>query len=476
MNSEVLDPLSNEKSRDFLNDLLHYLVIIKSYECKNINEVTNRCNQLFTQYTKPFYQKWQFLTNLQWHSGYAKRYSSFLLSFSGYNFLLPFKFLMYNVINPENKLIEQLKSSKDINVFFFILSKLFRETNVSLLDNDLKIIKFYFNPFVQKEIPSIPTNRQIANAIGCSENTVSRRISQLYKKSILSHRFQVNMAKLGYYTSAIIHYDRNEKYLPELQSCCLADVPIDWGELRAKIKIFQIHTNNKAVCEEIKAQFDPLYEVTLTKNTIGWNLNGLTPDSNCRWKKKPSVFKGDLWKDSRFSGHYGIEQHLLPDLQAVRISPTQVKMLDIIQKGITTNYHLSKTLKVGQKYIKRFYDDFFTKKLIHRFTMLMNIGLQSKVWITLLGPRSNKNVAFLTNVVEHLKSFPFSYILYNDNNLDNTGRLMLTGMVWMPCSWFGDFHSVWVHLMDHDFIPKINISQGSIKWGVNIFDTFKMNE
>ncbi len=472
MYSEVRDLLSYAKSREFLNDFLGYLIIVKSYGCKDANDVLSRCNQLLEQYTKPFYRKWRFLTNLQWHSGYAKRYSSFLLSFSGHNFLLPYKFLIYNTLNPNNKLIEQLKSSKDIDVFFFILGKLFRETNITLLENDLKIIKFLFNPFIQKEIPSIPTNRQIAKSINCSENTVSRRIDQLYKKSILSHHFQVSLEKLGYYTSAIIHHDKNEKLPAEFQSCCLADVPIDWGESKAKIKIAQIHTSNKAVCEELKEQFNPLYEVTLTKNNIGWNLNGLTSKKDSRWKKKPSVLKGDRWNDYQFSGHYGIEQNLLPDFPTVRISQTQVKMLDIIQKGTTSNFHLSKTLKVGQKYIKRFYDYFFEKKLIQRFTMLMNIGLQSKVWITLLGPRSNKNVAFLKSVVEHLKSFPFSYLFYNDINLDTSGRLLLTGLVWMPSSWFGDFYSVWVHLMDHNFIPKIDISQGSIKWGINIEQTY----
>ncbi|MHA1948016.1 MAG: hypothetical protein ACW97W_18115, partial [Candidatus Hodarchaeales archaeon] len=141
LHSEVLDPLSLEKSREFLNDFLGYLGIVKSYECKDTNDVMSRCNQLLEQYTKPFFRKWRYLTNLQWHSGYAKRYSSFLLSFSGLNFLLPYKFLIYNALKPQNTIIDQLKCSKDIKVFFFILSKLFRETNISLLENDLKIIK-----------------------------------------------------------------------------------------------------------------------------------------------------------------------------------------------------------------------------------------------------------------------------------------------------------------------------------------------
>ncbi|NHJ32795.1 MAG: Lrp/AsnC family transcriptional regulator, partial [Asgard group archaeon] len=435
MYTEALGTLSNKKSREFLNELLGYLLIIKSYECSNVNDVMCRCSQLLEQYTRPFYRKWRFLTNLHWHSGKAKRYSSFLLTYSGFNFLLPYNFLVYNALNPNNRIIDQLKSSPDVEVFFFVLSKVFRENNFDLLENDLKIIKFLFNPFVQKEIPFIPTNRQIAQSIGCSENTISRRIDQLYKNSIISHYFQVEMAKLGFYTSLIIHPDTNEVHQSKFQSFCLIDYPIDWGEVKAKLKIFQIHRSNKTICDEIKRKFNPLYEVTLTKNTIGWNLNGLIPKADLRWKKRPPVLKHGRWDDHQFSGQYGIEKNLLPDFTSVKISQTQVKMLDIIQNGTTSNYQLSKTLNVGQKYIKRFYEDFFAKKLIHRFILLKNIGLESKVWVTLLGPRSNKNVGFLKNVVEHLKSFPFSFIFYNDNNLDFNGRLLLTGLIWMPSSW-----------------------------------------
>ena len=91
----MLTPISEEKSHEFLNDLLRYLILVKSYNCKDINDVTAVCVQLFEQYTKPFYEKWRSLTNLSWHIGYIKRYSSFILSYSGLNFILPYRFLIY---------------------------------------------------------------------------------------------------------------------------------------------------------------------------------------------------------------------------------------------------------------------------------------------------------------------------------------------------------------------------------------------
>ena len=472
LSTETRNPISNEKTHEFLNDLIDYLILVKSYGCTSINDVTSTCEQLFKQYTKPFYEKWSFLLNLSWHPGYAKLYSSFVLSYSEGNVLLPYKFLTYEALNPGNTIVDQLQCSKNIDLFFFNLNKLFHDSNLQLNENDLKIIKFFLNPFLQDKISSIPTNRQIAQSTGCSENTISRRISQLYKKSILSHFYIVNMAKMGFYTSIIIHTDRNKETPFTFERYCLADIPIDWGESLAKLKIFVIHSTNKKICKEIKTFFDPLYEVTLTKSSIGWNLNSLTPKTEDRWKLLPSVFQGGRWENHHISGQFSLEHNLLPTGDGLKLNETRLKMLDIIQKGSLSNYHLSKMLKVGQKYIKHFYEDFFANQLVQRFTMLMNIGLSSKVCIILLGPKSNRKISLLENIVEHLKSFPFSYIFYNNRNLDSNGRLILAGSISMPSSWLADFHSVWMRLIDHGFFPKLNISQGIIKRGINLSNTY----
>lgn len=472
LSSEILNHISTEKTTEFLIDFLSYLVIVKSHDCKNVNDVTSTCEHLFEQYTKPFFEKWEFLPNLSWHSGYIKRYSSFILSYTGVNLILPHRFLIYNLLNPENTIIDQLQCSKSIDLFFLTLNKIFRDSNLNLLENDLNIIQFFFNPFLQEKIPSIPTNRQIAQSIGCSENTVSRRIGLLYKKSILSHKYRVNMAKLGFYTSLIVHINLKDSIPLKFESCCLADIPIDWGESMARLKIFQIHSSNKSICKEIKDFFNPLYEVTLTKSTIGWNLKGLTLKREQRWKDLPPVLQSDRWDDQYLSRQYRIDYELLPINDGLVVSKTQAKMLDVIQKETTSNFHLSNILQVGQKYIKRFYDDLFAKKLIRRFTVLMNIGLQSKVCITLLGSQSNPNLDMLKKIVEHLKSFPSSYLLYNDKNLDIDRKLVLVGLLWMPSSWLEDFYRVWIYLQNYGFIPKFNINQGVIKWGTNILDTY----
>lgn len=473
---EKIGTISEEKCHEFIADFLDYLYIVKFYAPKKNTEIHHICKKLFKDYTKPFFDKWSFLSNIQLYPRDIKRNYSFVITYSGTKIILPYNMLALEALNPKNTILDQLQCSNNIESFFFTLNKFFNDLNLPLIKNDLKIIKTFMNPITRNDLPSIPTNRQIAKSLHLSENTISRRINQLYYNSILYHIYRVNLAKLGYYTSAIIHID-NLDMLPLLfDPYCLVDVLLDWGEFMAKLKIFQIPSTQKIVFCKIKDYFDPLYAVTLTKNYIGWNLSGLTFKGEERWQTLPPKFMCDTWTNHQFSGKFGVEQNLFYNEKTVKITNTQARMLDLIQNGtLLSKIYLSKKLNVGQKYIKQFFDDFFLKRLIKRFSILSNIGLQSKVWVTLLGPRSNSGIALLYDIIEYLKFFPFTYLFYNVNNLDSGGRIMLTGLLWMPSTWFVDLYEILISLKEEGFVPKINISQGKIKWGIDLEQTYDFN-
>ncbi|MFX1336764.1 MAG: hypothetical protein ACFFAM_20175 [Promethearchaeota archaeon] len=469
---ETIGTTSEEIGHDFINGLLNYLVIVKIHATTEIKEIYQVCKKLYLNYTQPFCNKWSFLSNLSLSEDITRNYS-FIITYSGIKCILPYNLLVFEALNPKNTILDQLQCSNNLESFFDILNKFISKLNLPLIKNDLKIINFLINPIIRNDNPYIPTNRQIAKSLDLSENTISRRINYLYCNSILYHIYRVNMAKLGYYTSAIIHNDNLDMLPIHFESYCLVDVTLDWGDFISKLKIFQIPSTQKSVFCEIKDYFDPLYEVTLTKNYIGWNLSELSTKIEERWQKTPPIFMCDTWIDQQFSGTFGVEQNLISNDNTIRITNKQARMLDLIQNGTSmSKIYLSKKLKVGQKYIKQFFDEFFLKRLINRFTILSNIGLQSKVWITLMGPRSRSHVNLLHNIIEHLKLVPFNYIFYNDNNLDLGGRLMLTGFLWMPSSWFVDFSTSWMKLKNEGFVPKILISQGLIKWGVELEKTY----
>ncbi|MFX0125773.1 MAG: hypothetical protein ACFFAE_19280 [Candidatus Hodarchaeota archaeon] len=472
---ETIGTISEETCHEFITELLDYLCMVKIHATAKIKEIHHTCKKLFKDYTKPFFDKWSFLKNLQMSRETARNYS-FIITYSGIKNILPYDLIAFEALNPKNTILNQLQYSNNIKSFFFTLTKFVNTLNFPLIKNDLKIIKYFMNPTARNKILSIPTNRQIAKSLQLSENTVSRRINYLYCNSILYHIYRINMAKLGYYSSAIIHLKNLDVSPLPFEPYCLVDTLLDWGELMAKIKIFQIPSTQKNIFCEIKDYFEPLYEITLTKNYIGWNLSGLTSKTEVRWQELPPIFLSDEWIDHQFSGELGIEQNLISNEDACKITTTQAKMLDLIQNGMILSKNcLSNKLNVGQKYIKQFYNEFFSKNLITRFSILSNVGLLSKVWITLLGPRLNSDLVLFNNVIQHLKFFPFSYLFYNDNNLDSKGRIILSGLLWMPSSWYDDLYKVWFDLMKEGFMPKISICQGEVKWGIDLVQTYNFS-
>lgn len=469
---EENEPLSNEIEANFFDDLIDYFSIIKQHAPNDSREILQVCEQLHQPYTKPFYEKWASSNLVMWNSEYERDYYSFILTFWGTKILLPHRLLIFETLQPENNIIEQLKSTQNPDYFFFTLNKIQRGLNLELLPNDIRIIQSFMNPLIRRRIKTIPTNRQIATTIHCCENTIYRRLNHLVNRAMFTNKYRVNMARLGYYTSVIVHVEHFNEIPPGMKPYCLTDVPIDWGETIGKIKIFQVPYSQKNLMQEIKEHFEPTYEMTLTKSYIGWNLSGMTPDVDNRWRILPPIFQGDRWSDTLIAEGAGIEHNLFNDMAAVKISPTQAKMLDLLQVEATPNVHLSQTLGVTPKYIQEYYEFFFDQNLIERFLQIGHVGLDSKVWITLLGSRSNSSFELLNNIVEHLKFFPFSWLFYNEKKLDRGGRPFLAGVLWIPSTWFVDFYGVWIHLVNLGFVAKINISQGVIKWGIEINNTY----
>ncbi|MFW9854733.1 MAG: hypothetical protein ACFFFG_06715 [Candidatus Thorarchaeota archaeon] len=467
------EDLSSEIEYDlFFKDLVDYLEIIKRFIPKDANEINKICEKLYKDYTKPFYGKWADLNLISWNSEYNQNYRSFMLEYLSTKILLPHRFLIYLNLQPETDIIDQLKKARSPNSFFFTLNKIQRVLNLPLLRNDVRIITTLTNQLIKDKIPVFPSNRQLARLIRCSENTISRRINYLANRAMFTQKYRVDLAKLGYNSFAIIHKDKFENLPPSFKPFCLADIPIDWGKKVAKIKIFQIPFTNKILLSSIREFYRPVYEIALTKSFLGWNLSGLKPSTADRWKIYPPIFIGEQWSDIVLSEDSGIEQNLFNDLTALKISKVQAKMLDLLQVEAIANKHISKTLGITPKYVQEYFELFMETELITRFLQIGHMGLDSKVWITLIGSEGNNDYNLLNNIVEHLKFFPFSWLFYNESKMDTDTRPLLAGLLWFPSSWFVDFYGVWIQLIDHGYIPKVNMRQGVIKWNIEISKTY----
>ena len=280
------------------------------------------------------------------------------------------------------------------------------------------------------------------------------------------------MAKLGYETVAVMHQEKNTTIDLEIDPYCLLNIPIDCGESMGKVKVFQIPYQQRSIWQKIKERYTPHHLITLTKSYIGYNLTGLDPQPNNRWTILPPILDHHHWQDSCIAEGAGIEMNLFNDMSCCKLSQNEIIMLNLIQNGTMSNIHLSTTLHVTPKYIKQFFRHFFEQKLIKRFTTLAHLGLDLKVGIYLLGKEEAQDYTLLPKIINHLKFFPFTFLLYTESNVDQCNKLFITGLVRMPSQWITDFATQWFDLVKEAFIPKLVIEQGKYNWGINLTRTY----
>jgi DNA-binding CsgD family transcriptional regulator len=454
----------------FIREFIQYYIHLKKYGIKCVKDTVSISKKVYEKLTKPFYERWSQLAFIEWNPGYAKHFYSFIILCGGTKILLPQRLLTYEVIQPENKILEQLKAAKTLDEFFDVLNGLLRHLNLPLLKNDVKIIEAFMNPFLRKKIRSVPTNRQLAEILNISENTISRRLDLLYQKTIISHIYRINIAKLGYQTVAIITDTIN--YPSKIEPYCLASIPIDLCKNIGRIHIFQVPFTKQHLWRQIRKQLNPKNSIMLTKSYIGYNLIGFSCNEKQRWNVLPPILLNGEWNENLVSEEMGMEYNHFNDMTILNISKTQAEMLNLIQSGTMTNVDLSNSLGVTQKYIKQFFDYFFDMKLIERFTILSHIGLDLKVCLILQGTQSVNTFKFLKNIANHLKFFPFSFLMYNETCLESGEDLLLVGLLRMPSSWITDFSDTWMKLSQNNFTPKLVINQGIVKWGIDIPYTY----
>ena len=468
----VILPLTSIKS--FINDFSKFYFHLKQIKIDKSCEIIKVCEDVFEEYTKPFFAKWSTFKFLRWNNGYIQHFFSFVLLCKGVKILIPHRLISFELINPQNNLLDQFAKAKTANEFFEILSKILLHQNLPLLKNDIRIIKDFHNPILQTKIASIPTNRELGNIMRISENTISRRLSHLYQTTILSHLYRIDMAKLGYHTISITHLESDSSIPSEIDHYCLLDMPIDLGDELGRIKVLQIPVSQISNWNVITDYLHPLNYITLTKSYIGYNLAGLTCNPEERWKLFPPIMKGGFWDEIYVSESAGINLNLFKNTSGLKVSNTELKMLNLIQNGTMTNVHLSETLGVTPKYIKQFFDHFFSEKLIHRFSPLSHIGLDLKIGLTLIAPFTDDKLPILERIVNHLKFFPFCFLMYNDLDLDLYNKMLLLGLIRIPSHWITQFSNQWMKLSKYGFIPKFVIESTNAKWGIDLENTYPM--
>lgn len=470
--------------QEFLNDFIQYYHEIQ-LNCRKTKNVIKICESLSKSSTINFLKKWDreldFIcsshTYLQWP------YFSFEVHLADRIILLPHRAVVYEITNPDNFIDSQLKHLNTLSEFKIFLAHIFKNLNVSLNWNDIKIIiGLTSKSFLNRSTP-FPTAEKMAEFCGIPRQTFNRRFELLaVNLSVIYLNFRIDVGKLGYETFfAIIPQDWLIKDFSNYQQYFLAIIPLDSlsnmmkKELKRYLIIFQIPIHKNEIFRFFMDKISDNFRQQLSHGYIGWNITTMQPNITKRWKIAPPILKSQTWTDQLISEGNGISYNLNPQEYFPTLTPTELKCLSYFERyGFVQSKRLAENLEVETKTIKETWRRINQRKLMHRFIYIANIGLDFKPWITIIGNNQKHSPEFIHKIVEHLKFFPFSYLYYNEGDSKTQSLPLITGFIYMPPEWIDEFFYKFSLLTEYGFDIHISFAHNRVvKQNINLLDTYQ---
>ncbi len=468
-----IKPISKTSETAFIKDFLIYWKKIKdlmsSGEAKF--DLWHKWSELeekiFPTATLPFFQKWHELEFVHHIESYVKNFHSFLISIEGINVLIPKKLVLYESMKSSDQLYRRLLANSTFEEFRRTLLTISQDLNIRIRKTDYKIIQRLANPNFSKSLDRFPKMKELAYGTRQDVRTVTSRLQYLIKCDILSVIFSIDMAKVGYQTIALIH-KTNRKDIPiDIQEYISFYFPVP--EYRAYVSIIQYPYSDS----EFIIKMNDIFNVPYSKAQVfqhqyrGWNLGGLTINTDERWSQKPPLLEfGGNWQKDLILGKTGIESNLDPHFEIYNLSKTEAQLLGFIQLySIMDDKSLEDQLKRSRKAIVEDWNNLLRNRIIFRFPVFSNIGLGSWIFIYVSGLTHSH----LRLVIQHFKFFPYINLYINDKE----GTVV--GCVNIPYKWTYTF----LHRMAaiSEEFPEVKASYYIgpdilARWSNNIMKTF----
>ncbi|MFX0052250.1 MAG: hypothetical protein ACFFAJ_04065 [Candidatus Hodarchaeota archaeon] len=476
MKKESLTELiSLDKQKTFIEAFINYWEIVKSH----INFKKRKLNwqkwpqiakNLLYSITKPFYDNWVHTGMLSWNEAYIREFSSITLQYRGDLVLIPKQLIYYESCKPENTLLLSLKNNQTKINLERILVLLFEDTNLRLRKTDFNLLKNLAQPRFSRSLDRFPKNKELAARLHCDIRTISRSYSYLFQHQMLSLIYLVDLARIGYQT-ILIHHNQDHRHIPDsVKPYIESNIPTSTEE--DFVAILKFPYRNTQIYLELMEHLDSDRKILLKTQYRGWNLAGLTQNPTDRWKLKPPLMEdAESWNKNLIVGETGVEFNLDPSFDNYVLSNRESHLLALVHKHSTmTEEYLSKQLKISRSYILEDWKNLLRNKLIFRFPIFRNIGLGSQIYFCLSGFESLQRE--LTNIIDHLRFFPYSNMMYNLKSGILVGRMNL------PPSWLNDFIYQLASLPD--FYPNCSYfyyigPKAYWPWGFDILNTFDQN-
>ncbi|MHA1972516.1 MAG: hypothetical protein ACTSW1_05975 [Candidatus Hodarchaeales archaeon] len=479
---KILDGLSHKETvyeEQFFIDFQHYYKEIQS-SCKQTKAVIKVCQDLYEKATLPFVKKWTsklpFIKLTPTYSNWP--YYSFEIHLQDRIILVPHRIVVYEIVNSNSLFLNQLERIEKINEFKFLLDRFFKNLNVKLNNNDIKILRGLTSKSFCTQSTHIPSSEKMASLFGCSRQTFVRRFDLLKTAlSVIYLNYRIDIGKLGYETFfSLLDEKEFERKLKNNKKFCLAKIPmIDIVQNKSyNLLISQIPLHKSEIYQNFAKACDNIIFEKISSSYIGWNLSAIHPSPAQRWSVLPPILSTQNWGDKIISANNGINYNLMPQEYYPKLSSTELKLLSYFEKyGFVRDKKLAETFKVSLDTIKDAWESVCEKKLIHRFTFLSNIGLDFKPWITILGDTERSTLELMSNIVEHLKFFPFSYIFFQTDKNESNFRSLITGLLHMPSTWANDFFYKFSLLTELRLGVQVNLGHKRIvKQNINLMKTY----
>ncbi len=428
----LIENLTQEDSiKVFIDDMIEYWQQIREEVGKN-QEILDW--KFWEKYmgnllpiTENLYLKWKnVFTRVE---AYIDSFFSIILQFKGGSILLPRQIILFESLNPKIDLLEELKSHPTLETFEMVLFSLIKDLNIKLRRNDLRIIQKLINPRFSKSLDQFPKNRELAYAIRSDSRTVASSLQYMFSYHILSSLYLVNTSRIGYKSTIFYHTKQKPELEEEIRPFISLSFPLS-TDGKKNLTVIQYPYTDTSKFALLQSFFDTDSVNPLTMEFKGWNFASLTSQPSKRWKHRPPLIQsGGSWNKKVLSGKVGLEYNLDPEFDPYELSMREARVLAYISKYSSfSDAALEKELGISRAYIKSDWKQLLRNKIITRFPIFRNLGLNSWLYISIRNFLSLDHIN-LRDIVEHLKFFPYSNLLYDSVNGD------LAGVINLPSDW-----------------------------------------
>lgn len=470
--------------KEFLRDFKEYYSTIMKYSRSNA-EPSTICRQLYADHTIKFYERWKNkISYLRLSPQYARSpYYSFEIIHSRQVDLIPHRIVVFEK-HSHGYLKPHLSRVTTLSEFQTLMERVYRDISLKLNKNDIKILRGLTSKTFLRGSDRFPNLDKMAKLCQVTRSTFSRRLEQMVDVlDVIHFLYRLNMGQLGYESYlSILPQTEDSSFYEKFDNYCLAKIPIncinpnnsinpinpiDQNNLLLIISQLPIHKTN--LYNTLKTGFNHIFYAELFNSYIGWNLNSLTPSINERWEIKPPILSISSWNESIISENNGIEYDLKPQKYYHHLTPTEINILSHFEKYSTgRDRDLARSFGITEKTLKSAWKKIIRNKLLHRFIILSNIGLDIRPWITIIGTKNSHKI--MSNIVEHLKFFPFSYFFYNTSK---NSIPLVSGLIYLPPSWVSDFFYKFTQLSDFGLTIDINFSFNRlVKPNISLKETY----